>query len=426
MHNKRKKHNKYTQKRIHNKTARAYKRKLRHTRHNPRHNITHKQRGGEGGLLSLFKSENKYRPSAADDVQLQIPANTPPKKTGLFDFLNKKENEQELKENAETYSALGVGAQYKSDIVKGLAGVSLLTNIARVAVVGLAASGVGLPLAGVIATALIIANVFAQMNISNLNLKTVMYDTLNIISNSYILNDYINYLEYHMKTFNRNTSDNSNTNTDNSTNLPEEPNQIIVGLKARLKDKIMGLISYLLSIATDDMLISLQRDKSATPAIRELVDAENANRKGFSSFMARAGRVVNRTLKADRTTGYIIRDLSIINGYFMLVKSHFDLSLDEFERSLGTERVTIFWKNVKDGDDDTDTDLTKKDVIGQYNQAFIKNDKKQNPYMRYLYGGFNNENLIKDALKNNPNDILTSVNEKSTEITKTEKNAEDK
>ena len=56
MHNKRKKHNKYTQKRIHNKTARGYKRNLRHTRHNPRHNITHKQKGGDGDFLILFKS----------------------------------------------------------------------------------------------------------------------------------------------------------------------------------------------------------------------------------------------------------------------------------------------------------------------------------------------------------------------------------
>ena len=385
MHNKRKHHAKYTQKHIHNNTARAYKRKLRDTRHNPRHNITHKQRGG-----GIFDKAKEYV-----------------KQTSTF--LNKGEDTRELKDNAKSYGAsedLSKGAQNRSNIVKAAAGASLLTTIGRVAVVGLSASGVGLPLAGVIATALIIAHVFAEINISNINLKNVMYDTLNIISNSYILNDYINYVETHMK----NTKPSASVSTEVNSGNTEEPNQIIQGLKDRLKDKIIGLISYLLSIATDDMLTSLQRDKSATPAIRKLVDAENANRKGFFAFMARAGRVVDRTLKADRTISYIIRDISIINGYFMLVKSHFDLSLDEFERSLGTEGVTTFWKKVKN--DVSDTDLTTKAVIDEYNKTFVTSDKAKNPYMRYLYGEFNNKQVVDDALKTNSTNLTEQFNKK--------------
>jgi hypothetical protein len=388
MHNTRKKHNKYnnfTRKRIDNKRTRFHKRNLRHTRHKPRHNITHKQRGA--GILDRAKEFVNQTST----------------------FLNKKEDKQQLKENAEAYSKtsdLSVGAQNRSDIIKAAAGASLLTTIARVAVVGLSASGAGLPLAGVIATALIIAHVFAEMNISNINLKSVMYDTLNIISNSYILNDYIDYVEKHM------TNNNillSQETIDISKKPPENPNQIIVGLKSRLKDKITGLISYLLSIATDDMLASLKRDKSATQAIRDLVDAENANRKGFFAFMARAGRVVDRTLKADRTISYIIRDISIINGYFMLVKSHFDLSVDVFERALGTGKDK-FWETVANEADDNTEPTNQGEVANGVNKA-------NNPYTRYLYGGFNDEKVASDANTANSNDLVTIVDKKTDDTT---------
>jgi hypothetical protein len=354
MHNTRKKHKKHTQKRARNKRSRAHKHKLRRTRYNKRHNITHKQRGG----ISMPSFPRLFGSSDADKTVTQ---------------------------NAQENVSLGKSSQKNANIIKGVAKVSLASTVAKVAVVGLSASGVGVPLAGVIATALVIAHVFAEMKISNIHLRTVIYDTLNIVSNCYILNDYIEFIEYHMKTYSTSAS-----SVDNTTDTVNQHNDAINDLKDRLKTILEELIAYLLSIATEEMLNSLDKSPSATPAIKNLINTEFNNRNKWNIINI-GSRVVNRTIKADRTIGYIIRDLSIMNGFFMLIKSHFDFSVNVFERSLTNDDVINFW-NVVATSGDISMDENNKPTLNEATNPI------NNPYTRYLHG---NTNKATDAAEDN-------------------------
>ncbi len=288
-------------------------------------------------------------------------------------------------QNAQENVSLGKSSQKNANIIKGVAKVSLASTVAKVAVVGLSASGVGVPLAGVIATALVIAHVFAEMKISNIHLRTVIYDTLNIVSNCYILNDYIEFIEYHMKTYSTSAS-----SVDNTTDTVNQHNDAINDLKDRLKTILEELIAYLLSIATEEMLNSLDKSPSATPAIKNLINTEFNNRNKWNIINI-GSRVVNRTIKADRTIGYIIRDLSIMNGFFMLIKSHFDFSVNVFERSLTNDDVINFW-NVVATSGDISMDENNKPTLNEATNPI------NNPYTRYLHG---NTNKATDAAEDN-------------------------
>jgi hypothetical protein len=317
---------------------------------------------------------------------------------------NKNEESQTLPVNAQKYESI-VDITNKNDNAKDLLAVtSIASNVAKVAIVGLTASGVGIPLAGFLATALVIVHIFSEMAISNLNLKSVMFDTLNIISNCYILNDYLEFIGYWMKTYKQpqtsaeptvSTSVAERTTVLSEGSSSDFENDTITGLKKRLIEKITLLIEYLLTIATEEMLSSLLHDEKVTEDIKILVNTEKGKRKWYSVGNL-ADRITARTIKADKTINYIIRDLSIINGYFMLIKSHFDLSVDVFTRKLD-DGGKQFWKEVEKSNDG-------KIVKNEY--TIVKEGSSQsNPFLRYLNKKLDTESVSEKSRAVDAKDI---------------------
>jgi hypothetical protein len=315
MHNKRKHHNKYTQKHIHNNTGRVHKRKLRHTRHHPRRNITHKQRGGEpsswvSSLTNSFAKKNE----------------TPSQVT----IIEKAAENKSFAEQSQKYGNIAQGTI--------LSGVAVATTIGNTAVAGLAATGVGIPLAGILAIALIFAKAITDMTVASLELRSVMYDALNILTNCYALNEYIEFMQGKIKT---SSSSIKKYNIENAINNPA-----IDDIKKSIANKLTELITFILKISTKEMLEILT--KQITDAkITEIIKNENDKRKKTLAFIDTLTRIADRDLYAEKTMNKIVRNLTIINGNFILLKSHFDTTLDYFERKLDAVELKQFWSDVE-------------------------------------------------------------------------------
>lgn len=300
-------------------------------------------------------------------------------------------------------------------IKKGAEAVIIGTVVAKVSVAGLTASGVGIPLAAVIATALVIANVFAEMKISNIELTKVIGHTLTIISNCYMLNDYIEFVECHIKTFKVNSSGESQLTTTHN-----EPNDEIDKLKETLKHMLSELINRLLSIVTNEMLGKLINEtKPNGNTLIQTLAIDEAKKRGynFTNFFSAVNklteRLTARTFDANKTISFIIRDLTIINGFFILIKSHFDVYLHAFEMSLSGENVKRFWENVKKSGD-------FKPTVNEPCKFDENNGLSNNPYTRYLNG---NAKAVVDAAKQET-DNMSAQEQKllETQVTELEKN----
>jgi hypothetical protein len=78
--------------------------------------------------------------------------------------------------------------------------------------------------------------------------------------------------------------------------------------------------------------------------------AEEKQRKKsglFGRAMGTASRVSKRTIGAQNTINEIIKDLAIINGYFMLMKSQFDMIVHHCERDIDKLVLDGIWKKIE-------------------------------------------------------------------------------
>jgi hypothetical protein len=212
------------------------------------------------------------------------------------------------------------------------------TKGAQLAIAALSATGIGLPLAGVLGVALLIANQMAKIVINNVQLKTVITDTLNIINHCYKINDVITLTT---ETFTTNLNSNTAINGD------IKRIQIDPQLVSRLQETIVYLIKNLLVNATEQMLAMIEREANSNnvTSLITLVAAERAKRSGLGRLSV-ISRVANRTIKAGETIVDIIRDLSIIEGYFMLMKSQFDTIISHYQRELPEPEYKRIWDTI--------------------------------------------------------------------------------
>jgi hypothetical protein len=232
--------------------------------------------------------------------------------------------------------------------------------IGNVAVGALAATGVGVPLAGLIGAILIVAQVMANMAIANSKLKTVLYDVLNIIMHCNKINQVIVLIlgEFNVKIING-----------------TKPYEIDKEILDRLNEKLELLFTYLLGIGEKQMIKLLyssfqklkiedkyfdfileeciQRNIQITQEQGDRIKKSNStNSPGYlERKLISVSRMTNRTVWAQYSINEIVKDLAIVNGYFMLMKSQFDMIVHHCERTI-TDKTILdgIWGNIMKDD----------------------------------------------------------------------------
>jgi len=324
------------------------------------------------------------------------------------------------------YSQTTAGQVTSGAVIAGLA--TGITQAAYGSVAVLTSTGVGIPLAGAIAGALLIANKLANLYKKNKKLFPIMADTINILSSCYKLNALLDtvYTIFIIYMFNTNAfnscyeaytapecaqkGEGGNSETDEkklrtaallkakktrdlwlkSLNLKKESmvteavatvvdnvsttksddvsfatddilatvkNNKIIGvihidieIQQHIKDKIELLLKNLLKTATPELLTILEKDTQITSSgFSEIVAAEIEIRKArnyASKISASVDRAINRTFYASDIKDDITDNLSIINGYFMTLKTNYDFALELYERYFKDDWLRL-WKTIE-------------------------------------------------------------------------------
>ena len=237
-------------------------------------------------------------------------------------------------------SILGMSTVANTKLASSLANTALVgtvaSNIGYGAVAGLAATGVGIPLAGAIAGALLIANKLSNMYLNNLKLFPIMFDTMSILTNCYKLNELIGkayeIIKKKIPSLNK-----SNTDLVNKISIdPEIQNHIFI--------KVNDLTAYLLNIAEDSVLEVLikdddiKRSKFLGPVQKEYDLRKNQK---IINYFNKVQRGINRFIYVSDTKSDIIDNLSLINSFFIIIKSQYDFALQLYEREFGET-----WKDI--------------------------------------------------------------------------------
>jgi hypothetical protein len=369
------------------------------------------------------REEEKNKEENKEENKYTITKSTLPS-VNTADVLSKEVKDFEKSTNGSKVNAALFGKQAFE-----LAGTIAVTSAAGQAIVaGLAATGVGLPIAGLLGIILLLANKLALLFYYNLQLHSTLLDVLNIVSNCFRLNDLINYTTGIFTIYffggaddNNNLIDNLNTlNGENkgvyklllekalekknnelekvpdpvpapvlesSSTQPQqgeiamvkiiekggnpndEEDKLIkwirpnVAIQQRLFDKLNDLTTLLLIIATDDMIRTLYADTQIMESgmsnliekvykdrdLKTTEEKKNMTRIGrftraFGRNSSKFVRGFNRFTNGQFLNQQLINELTLVNGFFMLMKAQYDMTIDYYERSMSKEDWTHIWK----------------------------------------------------------------------------------
>ena len=287
----------------------------------------------------------------------------------------------EAKNNTYTNTFVSNAANASAASTELLANVATATAVGQATVVALSGTGVGLPVAGILAVALLLANKLATLMADNLTFISVLYDTTNIITNYYLLYDFIEIRNFILQLtlfYKRNpslTQDDTNVlskfTSEPSTPKPKlrqelEPrikdmysklnpnntlpkqNYIILNedIKKRIVEKLSVITKLLLELSPNNIIQILLQDTTLHAGLRTLIDQE-AKKRGLNSDgsktsymlfrkLGKISRGINRATSSKYYQDNIIKDLTIMGNYFMLLKSQQDEGLLYYRQELKT------------------------------------------------------------------------------------------
>jgi len=197
----------------------------------------------------------------------------------------------------------------------------------NVAIPFLAASGVGLPLAG----ALYLAKQLSDMYIDKLQLKMMFIDLILILENCYFLDKLI-----------------FKSNEIFNTHLSMINEGIIIILDENLQRRILDKINLITKL-----LASISSEK-AKKIFLSMFNENNANGinddRYFSKFRSKIDRMFNSKFYKE----IILRELSILNSLFILYNSKFDWIIQFYERKIYIKDpniVTNIWNEIEKTDE---------------------------------------------------------------------------
>jgi hypothetical protein len=265
---------------------------------------------------------------------------------------------------------------------------SSATAVAAGIITGLAATGIGMPVAGLLAGALLIANKMLDLYKFNLLLRLLMQDAIFIIMDCYLLFILIEKSYQIIENFDDPVNDKC-SNSGFSTELSKSIGSIDDGsgginkqyqpktasttsvvdlstglarkiikdkvrkyqinsiMQAQLQYQIEKLIKLLLSIMETKILDAIIEEPSLTGnAFGDLLRKEKDERTGSNWY---DGKKFIRNYNRKFAGGYYITEinniLTIVNSYIILLKSNLDSVLKKFEILANTTYILI-WKAI--------------------------------------------------------------------------------
>lgn len=250
---------------------------------------------------------------------------------------------------------------------------SSATAVAAGIITGLASTGVGMPVAGLLAGALLIANKMLDLYKFNLLLRLLMQDAIFIIMDCYLLfclieksyqiienfadpvNDKCNSSGFSTQlltsvgpidnVIDKSTSAITTGNTNNNINNKVRKYQINSIMQAQLRYQIEKLIKLLLSIMETKILDAIIQEPSLTGNAfggllrKEKEERTKSGRLSSKTFL----RNYNRKFAGAYYITEINNILTIINSYIILLKSNLDSVLKKFE-ILDNPNYILIWK----------------------------------------------------------------------------------
>ena len=130
--------------------------------------------------------------------------------------------------------------------------------------------------------------------------------------------------------------------------LKRDPN-----IDKKLVEKIDRLTIFLLTLMPTHMIEKLNKDNVKSTGFSKLLTDEYNKRKPqkasarISGLMATANRVYSRTIDSKVVTEQILRELTIISGFYTLMKSQYDYQMDYYSRELKESEYKKIWKLIE-------------------------------------------------------------------------------
>lgn len=265
------------------------------------------------------------------------------------------------------------------DMIKNAKLAANLTKLGHGVIIGLTISGVGIPFVGLVGAVFLISNALLKAKENNLTLKNALNDVLVIIVNNFrlykVINKSIQIIEKHKE----------NHNNIQSFIIDSDVVKI-------LYEKMLYLFENLLEISPTEVIKALVNDKSinSNRELKDIIQSENTSRAGIKNAFSSMHRVFRRNVNSDNTTNRIIKNISVINGYFMIMKSQFDIATTYYQRHLPVETNAAIWKEIEADESFKDFLLPNDEKMGEkildeMTDEHIAEEDKLNNELRIIY-----------------------------------------
>jgi hypothetical protein len=265
------------------------------------------------------------------------------------------------------------------EMIKNADLASDLAKVGHAVIIGLTLSGVGIPFVGLVGAVFLISNQLLRAKEQNLILRTVLNDVIVIITNNFrlykVINKSIQIIEKHKE------------NHDIQSFLIDSD---VIKI---LYEKMIYLFENLLELSPTEVIKELVKDKSinSNTKIKNIIETENTNRKtGIMNTLSSMRRVFKRNVNVEKTTNEIVKNISVINGYFMIMKSQFDIATDYYQRNLPAESSLAIWKEIEADESFKDfllpnDEKTGEQIMDEITDARIAEEDKLNNKLRIIY-----------------------------------------
>jgi hypothetical protein len=265
------------------------------------------------------------------------------------------------------------------EMIKNADLASDLAKVGHAVIIGLTLSGVGIPFVGLVGAVFLISNQLLRAKEQNLILRTVLNDVIVIITNNFrlykVINKSIQIIEKHKE------------NHDIQSFLIDSD---VIKI---LYEKMIYLFENLLELSPTEVIKELVKDKSinSNTKIKNIIETENTNRKtGIMNTLSSMRRVFKRNVNVEKTTNEIVKNISVINGYFMIMKSQFDIATDYYQRNLPAETSVAIWKEIEADESFKDfllpnDEKTGEQIMDEITDARIAEEEKLNNKLIIIY-----------------------------------------
>ena len=250
-------------------------------------------------------------------------------------YRKKSNTRKQKQQKGGTNGILEKSEMYNLESHAAAKAISTATGVGHAAITILTATGVGIPVAGALAGALLIASKLAKIYVNNKILFPIMLDSIIILANCYKLHHLIEKSIFicQQRIYQKKAINNEIIK---KVKIDEE-------IKTHILIKIGELTVFLLKTATQEVLNALLKDADIMKSgFAQYVNQENLSRTSRASkLLGSIQRSAKRTFSSTIIKDQITDNLSLINSFFIIMKSQFDFLMQTYK-----EEFTNDWNSI--------------------------------------------------------------------------------